>query len=302
MITAELRSCLGLASSVETSAMPRLEAFDSVLPLPLWRDIVGEHLRFRCPVARFLAAQNHLDGNFLASRWQTLMLSSRENTAVNFVVSQSLKSSDGDYSTAPVVFSLGEETQLDRDADLLSWTLGERGLRRWLAVGASSNDLESDWVANRSTLYGLKEMNRGRTAQREFNWQYSYGSSDRLMKRLEDARGNSPNATGCSESSKSSLEKALQPCVVRGWAELLPLVLAQIDLVDAMALTPQRLIPAADQLSVAWDDWLSIQVLNNLCLSQMAESPPIADIACLTRKLLNLSIRVAIQVDPVKQF
>lgn len=305
MITAELRSSLALAPAAETFAMPGLDAFAHALPLPMWRDSLGEDVRYRCPVARLLAAQNHLDGNFLASHWRTLLLSLREKMALDAAGLPSLKSSEGIHFDGSVAFSWVEETQLEQEGDLLSWTLGARGLRRWLALGASSLALGSDLAAECSAPYGSMPLDQRRTAEREFNWQYSYGSSDRLLRVLEEAKQppvNAPLFLEGPESLRIDAGTVVQASSALGWAGLLPLILAQMSLADALAVAPQRLIPAADQLSHAWGSWLSIQVLNDLRLSQMAEPLPLADVACLVNRLMGLSIQLVFGIDPVEQF
>ncbi len=304
MITAELRGSLAFGFASETPDINNFEAFDSVLPLPMWLSIARRDLRYVCPVARLLAAQNHLDGNFLASRWRALMLSSREKILRDSGGARLPKSLEGDCSSLSTIFSLVEETQLTQEGSSLSWTLGERGLRRWLSVGAASAVLGNSLAVQHSPLYDLTGLKQRRTAEREFGWQYSYGSSSRLIRRWGESRGKIVNER-CSvegdDKLKNSLSKASQLLTGLAWEELLPLVLAQMTVVDAMVLAPPKVIFAVDQLSIAWVNWLSAQVLNNLCLSQMAESLPVVDVACLTNALLGLSIQGLFEVDPVER-
>ena len=304
MITAELRSSLALASAVEASTVPGLEAFETVLPLPMWRDIFQGDVRYRCPVASLLAAKNHLDGDFLAGRWQALLLSSREKIVLDSGSSRSLKfSEEGDYPTA-TGFSLVEETQLSQDGSLLSWTLGKRAIRRWLSVGASSLALEGELAAGCSSIYGSKPFDKRRTAEREFDWQYSCGSSDRLLYLLQAARQTGHEScwdNAGSEKTGAYVEKGLQPLEKLARDRLLPLVLAQMSLVDAMAVAPQRVVSEADQLSRAWVSWFSMQVFNDLRIRQMAESLPFVDIARCTNTLLGRALQIVFQVDPVEQ-
>lgn len=304
MITAELRNALTLVSEEETFDLPSFEAFDSVLPLPMWRDIVRGELRYQCPVARLLAAQNHLDGKFVASHWQELMLYTREKTALDFAGERSPKSSDGSYLAIPDDFSFLKETRLEQEGSLLSWTFGEQGLRRWLTVGASSSLWGSGWATENSHLYGSTKFHRQRTAEREFRWQYSFVRSYRVMKLLEEARRKRVNES-LPEKERESLKafprKRSGILGAPAWDALLPLILAQMSLVDAMALAPQYLVSAADQLSSAWVSWLSIQVLNDLRLSQMADASSFAAVAVLNHNLIGLAIRAVFNVDPVEQ-
>ncbi len=304
-MTAELRSSLLLTSTAETSAIPSLETFEKVLPLPVWRDIVQGDVRYRCPVARLLAAQNHLDVNFLASQWQALLLSSREKVRGDSAGTQPLKSSDGIYSPISAGVAWGEETQLEQEGSLLSWTLGERGLRRWLAVSASSFAFESNWAAEYSSIYGVRRGSKQRTAVREFNWHCSFVRSKRLLRLLTETKGKVgaiPLSVAGAESDIPFVEQGIQPSSGLDRPGFLPLVLAQMSLVDAMAVAPQHVVSAADQLSHAWVNWSSLQVLNDLRLSQMAENLPFEAVACLTSSLLGRSIQGVFGVNPVEEF
>ena len=270
----------------------------------MWRDIVRGELRYQCPVARLLAAQNHLDGDFVASHWQEIMLSTREKTALDFAEEQSPKSSDGSYLAIPDDFFLLKETRLEQEGSLLSWTLGEQGLRRWLTVGASSSLWGSGWAIENSHLCGSMKFHKQRTAEREFRWQYSFVRSDRVIKLLEEARQSMVNESfsrqGC-ESLKALPSGSSKILDGPDWDGLLPLILAEMSLVDAMALAPQHLVSATDQLSSAWGSWLSIQVLNDLRLSQMAEASLFAAVAELSHNLIGLAIQSVFNVDPVEQ-
>lgn len=307
MITAELRSSLPLASDAETPWGIGVRSLDSFLPLPMWRDVSGGCLSYWCPIARLLAAQNHLDGNLLACRWQASMMAARQQiTSDGGEAPSPISASDGDYLSRSMPRFFLEEIPVEAEGDLLRWTIGDQCIRRWLVTEAFSIAWKNDWLAEKSPLYAVTEFDKRRTAAREFDWQLSYISSHRLIRFLEDAprlfllesRGNmhqlkAPEASPIRESrSFAGLDSE----------SLLPLVLAQMTVVDAMDSAPQQLMSAVDQLSCAWRGWLSTQTLGDLRLRQMAYPFLLADIVNRNHTLIGLSISAVFGREPVEQW
>lgn len=307
MITAELRSSLPLASDAETPWGIGVRSLDSFLPLPMWRDVSGGSLSYGCPIARLLAAQNHLDGNLLACRWQASMMAARQQITSDVVEAPSpISASEGDYLSRSMPRFFLEEIPVEAEGDLLRWTIGEQCIRRWLVTEAFSIAWKNDWLAEKSPLYAVTEFDKRRTAAREFDWQLSYVSSHRLIRFFENAPRLLPqesrrNLHGL-ESPEASPRGGSWRFAGLDLECLFPLVLAQMMVVDAMDSAPQQLISAVDQLSCAWRGWLGSQALGDLRLRQMAYSLPLADIVNRNHTLIGLSISAIFGREPVEQW
>ncbi len=308
MITAELRGTLDSFCEAEASSMPSIEAFDAIAPLPMWLELRDGGLCYHCPISRVLAAKYHLDMKFLAGRWREIIWAARgkECLAVpRLGRGQFFEERDG---LDAVPFSFEADTQMYQDDALLVWRLDRLGGLRWLAMATAEMAQSLVWEGvgpDTSYLEGLLLSGRQCTVEREFDWHYSYASSFGLSQRIQALSQEAVDGletpsllyepVGLNPSSREGSGDSSQ----LAWVDVWPLLLAQMSLLDAIAISPQRWVPAVDRLSEAWATWLSTQVLNDLRLRQMAYVVPVRNLACLTQALLGLAIRVGFGTEPI---
>lgn len=307
MITAELRGVLDSFGKAEVFSMPSIEAFDSISPLPIWLEVRDGGLCYCCPISRVMAAKYHLDMKFLAMHWSRLIGAVREKKRLTAPLLGRGKFLKESHASNAAPFPLEAATQMYQDDDLLVWRIDPLGGFCWLDMVTALIAQPLAWKGvgpDTSCLEGLLLSGRQRTVEREFGWQYSYASSFDLSQRTQSFPQEVVERWEILESVEQVRGLKGLPREETGysaqaaWGNILPLLMAQMNLVDAIALMPQRWVPAVDSLSEAWANWLSTQVLNDLRLRQMAYAVPVRNLAYLTQSLLGLAIRLGFEAEP----
>ena len=301
-ITVELRGALPLILGDETMFEQTLILLDSASPTPVWRRSGEGLLRYYCPIARIVAAKLQMESLSLAHDWHAALVANRNIQRMNPSSVQQLNHPAQLENADFIETGFLAATAIQREGDLLVWTADEPGLQTWLADTMSMAEWKARLQSGGLNLSRLADYGRQRTAEREFDWQLSYANSHQILEVLKKglARENLParQAFPAHHVASGQLSKTNSLVV---WNRLLPIVQAQMAVVDAIALAPQQLPTAVDQLCLAWRNEVMNYSLSDLYLGQMAYAVPIADVVRRSRDLLGLSLRLVFGQWPIEQ-